>query len=472
MIDLIVCCVSIVLLFGLCVYLSWALRKARVSEADACAQVREWKAKLEAEKEQVRWRLDEKEKNCQMLLTNKDEECRKRLLIVQENCEKQLADAARQTRQTIAETRQTFEKMVSDLREQFSAATQRYLMSSSRNLVELNKTRMDELMKPFKDDLKKFEEAFRENTNQQVSNKASFEQAIADLGKQALQIGADAENMAKALKRESKTQGNWGEMVLANILETIGLRKDKDFVTQATEYDEQNNRLIPDVEVLLPNREKLLIDSKTSVTAYLDYVAATDDEMRKKHADAHVASVRKHMEELADKKYITKIKGSQGYILMFIPNEGSYLLAMERDRKLLTDAFDRHVIIVNPTTLLLCLKIVSLLRNREKRNENADKIFESVNKLYDKFASFTDTFLAIDKSIKGIADSYGKARNQLLEGKGNLVRRMETVRELGITPAKKLSESLLETAGVNESDPEDPAADIAPPGATSHRGQW
>ncbi len=448
MINLIVYSV-LALLSVVCVCLLWALHKAHRLEADASARAREWKTRMEAEKEQMQRLLEEKEKSCHILLATKEEACRKQVSLVQERYENQLRQASEQTKQTIADTKQSFERIVSTLQEQFSALAQKHLMSTSQNLVELNKMRMDELMKPFKDDLRKFEEAFRENTHQQVSNKASFEQAIADLGKQALQIGADAEHLAKALKRESKTQGNWGEMVLANILETVGLREGKDFVTQADEYDEQNNRLIPDVEVLLPNKEKLLIDSKTSVTAYLDYVSATDDEMRKKHADAHIASVRKHMVELADKKYITKIKGSQGYILMFIPNEGSYLLAMERDQKLAMDAFNRHVIIVNPTTLLLCLQIVALLRIREKRNENVDKIFDAVNKMYDKFVGFTESFTALEKSIHGVSDAYEKARKQLSDGNGNLVRRVEALRELGISPAKKLPEPLLESSGVN-----------------------
>ncbi|MGN0845257.1 MAG: DNA recombination protein RmuC, partial [Kiritimatiellia bacterium] len=448
MMDLIVYS-ALAVLFIVCMCLLCALHKAHRSESDASARMREWKARMEAEKEQMQRLLEEKEKSCQVLLASKEEACRQQIRLIQERYENQLKQASEQTKQTIADTKQSFERSVSALQEQFSALAQKHLMSTSQNLVELNKMRMDELMKPFKDELRKFEEAFRENTHQQVSNKASFEQAIADLGKQALQIGADAENLAKALKRESKTQGNWGEMVLANILETAGLREGKDFVTQATEYDEQNNRLIPDVEVLLPNKEKLLIDSKTSVTAYLDYVSVADDEMRKKHADAHVASVRKHMEELADKKYITKIKGSQGYILMFIPNEGSYLLAMERDQKLATDAFNRHVIIVNPTTLLLCLQIVALLRIREKRNENADKIFDAVNKMYDKFVTFAESFAVLEKSIKGISDAYDRARMQLSGGKGNLVRRVEALRELGISPAKKLPEPLLESSGVN-----------------------
>jgi DNA recombination protein RmuC len=198
------------------------------------------------------------------------------------------------------------------------------------------------------------------------------------------------------------------------------------------------------VEILLPNKEKLLIDSKVSVTAYLNYVASQDDAEKEKAIKEHIASVRKHMDELVGKDYIKKVQGSQGYILMFIPNEGSYLLAMEHDRKLATDAFKKHVIIVNPTTLLLCLQIVALLRSREAQNENAERISMAAAKMYEKFAGFSETFVEIGRRAKGLMDAYEKAYGQLCDGNGNVVRQLERLKDMGIVTAKTINTKLLD----------------------------
>ena len=377
-----------------------------------------------AQDELARRLLAEKDAAIQTLLAEKDAACRKLL----EEKDRMMSVA------------------VNALREQFASLAAQKLQATTETLSDVNQKRVGELLRPLQAELDRFRRAFDENRAQQVANKSSFDQAIKDLGERALKIGADAENLAKALKSESKTQGDWGEMVLSNILSVAGLKEGVDFLPQAQETDAAGNRLIPDVEIPLPNGEKLLIDSKASVTAYLDYVAAQDDAARERAAKEHVASVRKHMDELADKDYVKKVKGSQGYILMFIPNEGSYLLAMERDRKLATDAFRRHVIVVNPTTLLLCLQIVALLRSREAQNENAEKISLAAAKMYEKFVGFSDTFADIGKRLDGLADAYRKANGQLCDGPANVVRQLERLKDMGIVTSKAVNRKLLEEA--------------------------
>ena len=357
-----------------------------------------------------------------------------------------LAEKDAACRKLLEEKDRMMSASLNALREQFASLAAQKLQATTETLSDVNQKRVGELLRPLQAELDRFRRAFDENRAQQVANKSSFDQAIKDLGERALKIGADAENLAKALKSESKTQGDWGEMVLSNILSVAGLKEGVDFLPQAQETDAAGNRLIPDVEIPLPNGEKLLIDSKASVTAYLDYVAAQDDAARERAAKEHVASVRKHMDELADKDYVKKVKGSQGYILMFIPNEGSYLLAMERDRKLATDAFRRHVIVVNPTTLLLCLQIVALLRSREAQNENAEKISLAAAKMYEKFVGFSDTFADIGKRLDGLADAYRKANGQLCEGNANVIRQLERLKDMGIVTSKSIPPKLLEGA--------------------------
>ena len=386
------------------------------------------------------------------LLKQQVEQERQRLRAAEDGFEKRLADQDAAWRQRLDEKEadciRLSNQSVETLREQFARLAQEKLKTSSEGLSEMNQKRIAELMAPFREQIEGFRKAFEENRRQQAVNKASFDQAIKDLGDRALQIGADAENLAKALKNESKTQGDWGEMVLANILSAAGLKEGLDFFPQVQEVDGQGNKLIPDVEIPLPNKEKLLVDSKASVTAYLDYVAATDEAARALAVKAHVASVRKHMDELADKDYIKKVKGSQGYILMFIPNEGSYLLAMEHDRKMATDAFRKHVIIVNPTTLLLCLQIVALLRSREAQNENAERISAAAARMYEKFAGFSETFAELGKRLDGLAGVYRKANGQLCEGPANVVKQLEALKGMGVVTAKTVNGKLLAEANV------------------------
>ena len=369
----------------------------------------------------------------------KDEMLRRLLAEKEEACQRLLAERERMMSVT-----------VNALKEQFASLAAQKLQASAETLSDANRKRVGEVLKPLQDELDRFRQAFEANRQQQVANKSSFDQAIRDLGDRALKIGADAENLAKALKSESKTQGDWGEMVLSNILSAAGLKEGVDFLPQEQETDAAGNRLIPDVEIPLPNKEKLLIDSKASVTAYLDYVAAADDAVKERAVREHIASVRQHMNELADKDYVKKVRGSQGYILMFIPNEGSYLLAMEHDRKLATDAFRRHVIIVNPTTLLLCLQIVALLRSREALNENAEKISLAAAKMYEKFAGFSTTFADLGKRLEGLAGAYQDARKQLCDGKGNLVRQLENLKDMGIVTTKSVNPKLLDEAANTE----------------------
>lgn len=448
---------------------AWLKVKGRLSAAQSELEESRRRAEMVSEiartkEEAILRQLAEKEDVCRQLLQGKDEACRSLLaekdaelrkkdeacgaLVAAKaaDCERLIRDKNEQIEKLIQEKGRAFAETVKTLQEQFANLAERKLKASAEGLTDLGQKRIGEVLRPLQEEIDRFRQSFEANRLQQVANKASFDQAIADLGKCALQIGAEASDLAKALKSESKTQGDWGEMVLANILSAAGLKEGVDFIPQAQETDAQGNRLIPDVEIPLPNREKLLIDSKASVTAYLDYVAAQDQTARERAIKDHVASVRKHMDELADKDYIRKVRGSQGYILMFIPNEGSYLLAMENDRKLATDAFRRHVIIVNPTTLLLCLQIVALLRSREAQNENAEKISAAAAKMYEKFVGFSDTFADIGKRVEGLSEAYRKANGQLCDGNANVVRQLEKLKDMGIVTAKTINRKLLDDA--------------------------
>lgn len=359
-----------------------------------------------------------------------------------ERAEITLAERERFAEHARAEQQATLQASLKALREQFTNLAARQLEASRAGLAEDNRTRFKALFEPLGAQLEAFRKAFEANRDQQVTNKASFEAALERLNKQTLQISADAEALTKALKSEAKTQGNWGELILENILAAAGLTEGIDYRLQAQELDEAGQKLIPDVEILLPHNEVLLVDSKVSITAYANYMAATDDTARQKAAADHLASVRAHVKELADKDYPGRIRAAQNYILMFIPNEGSYLLALEHDRQLVTEAFRSRVIIVNPTTLLLCLQIAALLRSREAQSEKAEKIISAATKLYEKFASFTDTFAAIGEQLDKAKNAYDTAHKQLSSGRGNITKQLEGFKSLGVVTSKQLNKRL------------------------------
>jgi DNA recombination protein RmuC len=198
------------------------------------------------------------------------------------------------------------------------------------------------------------------------------------------------------------------------------------------------------VKVKLHGDSYLIIDSKTSITAYLDYIHAETAEEQERHIKEHIKSIRTHVNELADKHYPKKVENSAEYVLMFIPNEGSYILAMENDAKLATDAYQKHIIIVNPTNLMLALKIVWLFWQNAKQTKNVKDIIESAQKVYKKFATFTDTFSDLGTKISAASSAFDKAQGQLSTGPGNIVKQLESWKDKGVIPEKEINKKLLE----------------------------
>ncbi len=329
-----------------------------------------------------------------------------------------------------------FDRDLEAMKTSFSDISQKHLRERENEMREANAVSLKPMLDSLDATMKEFGAAFRENREQQVANKASFDQAMSSLEKNALRIGDEADALAKALRNDSKVQGDWGEAILANVLSGAGLVKGRDFFTQEHETWDDGALLVPDVEIPLPDGGKLIVDSKTSISAYCNYVAAEDDDARKAAVKAHVQSVRRHVDELADKDYGRNVKNATGYVLMFIPNDGAYLLAMQSDEKLAVDAFRRRVIIVNPATLMLCLQMVQLLRSREKQNENCARIFEIAGKMHDKFSVFAQTFSKLGSSLDSVKRNYDEAFGQLCAGNGNFAKQLEALRDCGVMTSK------------------------------------
>ena len=363
--------------------------------------------------------------------------------------EKLRAESDQQWAQKLESLKQEMPRMT--IEQQKAAAEQ--LAAKQSALQENNRLQMDELLKPIKEQFADFKKSVEESKTQNEVNKkelqSTFEatmklfqqeqqQAVTSLKEQTSKIGSDAANLTKALKGDSKMQGDWGEMVLETILENSGLRKDEEFFIQENTKDENGKNFRPDVIVRFPEGRSVVIDSKVSLTAYTDALAAETDEERERLMKSHALSVRKHIDELAEKDYSKLVEDAIGFVLMFIPNETSYIAAMKQQPDLSRYAYQKKIIIISPSNLLMALQLAYNLWQYDRQNKNVEKIVKTAADLYDKVATFEDTFTGIGDLITRLSGTYDKAKKQLYDGTGNVMRRVESLKNLGVTPKKQI----------------------------------
>lgn len=363
--------------------------------------------------------------------------------------EKLRAESDQQWAQKLESLKQEMHRMT--IEQQKAAAEQ--LAAKQSALQENNRLQMDELLKPIKEQFADFKKSVEESRTQNEVNKkelqSTFEatmklfqqeqqQAVTSLKEQTSKIGSDAANLTKALKGDSKMQGDWGEMVLETILENSGLRKDEEFFIQENTKDENGKNFRPDVIVRFPEGRSVVIDSKVSLTAYTDALAAETDEERERLMKSHALSVRKHIDELAEKDYSKLVDDAIGFVLMFIPNETSYIAAMKQQPDLSRYAYQKKIIIISPSNLLMALQLAYNLWQYDRQNKNVEKIVKTAADLYDKVVGFEDTFTSIGDLLTRLSGTYDKAKKQLYDGTGNVMRRVESLKNLGVTPKKQI----------------------------------
>ena len=359
------------------------------------------------------------------------------------------AESDQQWAQKLENLKQEMQRM--NIEQQRVAAEQ--LAAKQSALQENNRLQMDELLKPIKEQFADFKKSVEESKTQNEVNKKELQntfeatmklfqqeqqQAVLSLKEQTSKIGSDAANLTKALKGDSKMQGDWGEMVLETILENSGLRKGEEFFIQENTKDENGKNFRPDVIVRFPEGRSVVIDSKVSLTAYTDALAAGNDEERERLMKAHALSVRKHIDELAEKDYSKLVDDAIGFVLMFIPNETSYIAAMKQQPDLSRYAYQKKIIIISPSNLLMALQLAYNLWQYDRQNKNVEKIVKTAADLYDKVATFEDTFLGIGDLITRLSGTFDKARKQLYDGSGNVMRRVESLKGMGVTPKKQI----------------------------------
>ena len=332
------------------------------------------------------------------------------------------ARMAEQEKQS-AENLQRFLEARQHMTDEFKAIAGDVLKSHGETFSKQNREQVDNLLKPLNDKIVAFQ-------SELLRDRATMGEQIRALSASNLQITTEAQNLTRALKGNSQTQGAWGEMILSTILEGSGLREGEEFVTQTSHTAEDGSRVRTDVEVLMPNNDRLVIDSKVSLTAFEAYVNA-EDEAKSQHLQAHIVSIRSHIRTLGEKTYQRHARSSLDYVMMFVPIESALATAIQADAKLVEYGMSQGVMLTTPTTLMTVLRTVRNVWDIEKRHRNAEEIASRAGALYDKVVGFLGSMDKLDGHLEKARSSFDDARGQLVSGKGNVVRQVEMLRELG-----------------------------------------
>lgn len=330
---------------------------------------------------------------------------------------------------------------------EFKNLANEILEDKSKKFTEQNKTNLDDILRPLSEKIKDFEKKVNDVYVTDSKDRASLSEQIRSLHELNQQMSKDANNLTKALKGDSKTQGSWGEFILESILEKSGLVKDREYKIQTSFTSEEGRRQRPDVIVYLPDNKNMIIDSKTSLTAYEAYCSSEDDAVKESLLKEHISSIRSHIKGLNQKTYQNLYElQSLDFVLLFIPVEPAFALAIQKNPELFDEAFDRNIVIVCPSTLLATLRTIANIWKQEKQNRNALEIAKQSGALYDKFVGFVDDLINIGKKLKSTNESYDDAMKKLYDGSGNLVQRALRIKELGAKNQKNLPHSLVERA--------------------------
>lgn len=344
------------------------------------------------------------------------------------------------------ENKAEVEKLQEKFAKDFEILASKILEEKSNKFTEQNKENLKIILNPLQEKIQTFERKVEETHKESIDYHAALRQQILGLKDLNLQMSKETVNLTKALKGDSKTQGNWGELVLERVLEKSGLEKGSEYFVQQSFVNDEGKRIMPDVVIHLPDEKKMIIDSKVSLTAYEQYVNSDDDNENVLYLKEHVNSLKRHIEQLSEKKYedIYKID-SPDFVLLFIPIEPAFAVALNADNQLYNKAFEKNIVIVTPTTLLATLRTIDSMWNNEKQQKNAIEIAIQAGRLYDQFVNLTEDLIKIGNQLKTVQGSYDVSMKKLT-GAGNLIKKVEAIRKLGAKGTKNFNDKLLERA--------------------------
>jgi DNA recombination protein RmuC len=362
---------------------------------------------------------------------------------------KQKMGAADQEIVHLKERLDTQKKEVEDthlkMEQRFELLANKLLEEKSEKFTKQNSKQLEAILHPFKEKISTFEKKVNDVYQQEAKDRSSLKGEIKTLVELNQKISAEAQNLARALKGDSKKQGNWGEFILEKVLERSGLQKGQEYEVQFSTTNDNGRRIQPDVIVHLPDKKHLVIDSKVSLVAYEQVINAENEAERLEHLKSHLLSLKNHIKGLSEKNYAAaKDIDSPEFVLLFVPIESSFAIAVQEDNDLFQYAWERKIVLVSPSTLLATLRTVASLWKQEKQTKNALEIARQAGGLYDKFVGFIEDMQKIEASIENAEKAYKNAFNKLQSGSGNLIRRAEKIRDLGVETSKNLPESLKE----------------------------
>ncbi|UMB54549.1 DNA recombination protein RmuC [Lutibacter sp. A64] len=338
------------------------------------------------------------------------------------------------------------EKLQEKFTKDFELLANKILEEKSSKFTEQNKENIKNILNPLQEKIQDFEKKVENTHKESIDYHAALRQQIVGLKDLNLQMSKETLNLTKALKGDSKTQGNWGELVLERVLEKSGLEKDSEYFVQQSFTNNEGKRILPDVVIHLPDNKKMIIDSKVSLTAYEQYINSEDETEKEQTIKEHVNSLKRHIEQLSEKNYqdIYQIE-SPDFVLLFIPIEPAFAVALNYDNQLYNKAFEKNIVIVTPTTLLATLRTIDSMWNNEKQQKNAIEIAIQAGRLYDQFVNLTNDLIKVGNQLKTVQGSYDSSMKKLT-GTGNLIRKVERIKKLGAKGSKQFNDKLLERA--------------------------
>ncbi len=347
---------------------------------------------------------------------------------------------------------------VSKLQEQFTKEFEnlanKILEEKSLKFTEQNQKNIKNILSPLQDKIQLFEKKVEDSQKENISIHSALREQLLNLQNQNIKISKEAENLTKALKGDSKMQGNWGELVLERVLEKSGLEKDREYTVQQSFTKENGSRVLPDVVINLPDGKKMIIDSKVSLTDYERFVNG-DEELQEKYLKDHINSLKKHVDQLSAKKYEDLYDmESPDFVLMFVPIETAFSAAINKDTSLYNNAFEKNIVIVTPSTLLATLRTIDSMWNNEKQQRNAIEIARQAGALYDKFEGFVSDLTKVGKRMDEAKTEYRGAMNKLVEGRGNIITSIEKLKKMGAKAKKSIPDTILKRAKEDDFDEE------------------
>jgi len=351
----------------------------------------------------------------------------------------------------LSEQKSEIEKLQEKFTKEFENLANKIFEDKSLKFTEQNKTNLDQILKPLSEKIKDFEKKVDDVYVTDSKERAGLVQQIKNLHELNQQMSKDANNLTSALKGQTKTQGNWGEFILESILEKSGLVKNREYVVQESITAESGRRFQPDVIINLPENKSIIIDSKVSLVGYEKFVSSEDEHEKQLGLREHINSIRSHIKNLSGKNYQNLYQlESLDFVLMFMPIEPAFAVAVQSDASLFTDAFEQNIVIVSPSTLLATLRTISSIWRQEKQNKNALEIAKQSGEMLDKFVSFVDDLISVGKGLVSTKDNYDKAMNKLTEGRGNLISRSEKIKNLGAKANKSLPPGILNRTDLDD----------------------